>query len=137
MTFFQLLPAFFYLQPSLIISFVPVQFTLLFICLRIYKKISILKAVFHAFIATVFATVIIFLVGSFVVPFVHLNFFQLVGISIATSVGLLFASTFVYWLIIRFYLRYVVSMEDITHLSGLSSAIAGLSVVVFYYLLWR
>lgn len=137
MVFIQLFAAFFYLQPSLIITFVPVQIVVLFLCLWLIKKISIFKALLHAFAATFFASLVIFLLGSIVVPFLHVNFFQLLSISFGYSFFLLFMTAVVYWMLLYFYLSYLLKIRIIAQLSGISSAIAGLSVLVLYCLWWR
>ncbi len=180
MMFLQIVAAFFYLQPSLIISFVPVQILALFFCLisaslvprslshkisrlaytrskrtaspfasmeapkepngevnlKWFKKFVFLKAFLYAFTATIFATILIFLAGLLIVPFVYVRFFQLVEISYHISIFLLLISVFIYWLLISFFLHYLLKLNHIIKLTALSSAIAGFSVLALYYLLW-
>lgn len=136
MNFFEIIAAFFYLQPSLIINFVPMQIIFLMFCLIYFKKMTHLKAFFHALVATISATIIIFLTGFLIVPFIYVRFFQLIEISYNLSLVLFVISVFMYWLWINFYLHYAVKLKNITQITLLSSAIAGFSVLALYYLLW-
>jgi hypothetical protein len=135
MTITELLAAVFFLQPSLIIIFAPVQIIALFLFLLASKKNSIFRTFFYAFSATLFAVLTIFLMGIMSVPFLHVHMFQLLSISFGLCFILIFISSCLYWFLIYFYLVYLVKMPDITMLGGLSSAIAGLSVLTLYCLL--
>lgn len=136
MSFFEFLAAFFYLQPSLVITFVPIQIFALFFILRFYKN-PILKSILHAFGATLFAALIIFLIGCTIIPFAHLSFLQSLKISFVQSSMLIFISAFVYGCFTYVYLQYLFKIRSVRILSLLSSAIAGASVLGLYYLWWR
>jgi hypothetical protein len=137
MKFFAGVAAFFYLQPSLFISYVPIQISSLIICLVNFKKLPFLNAFFHALAAIISAFFVIFLTGLIIVPFIYVRFFELIEISYQLSVILFIISVFIYWLYIFFYLRYVPKLKNITHIAALSCAIAALCVLTLCYLVWH
>ena len=137
MKFLETLAAFFYLQPSLIVSFVPLQIISLMVSLTTFKKLPFLKVFFYSIGATLFTTVFIFLFGFILVPLIYVRFFQLVEISFNASFFLFIASVFIYWVGINFYLHCILNLKNIIKCTAVSSAIAGLSVLFLYYLLWQ
>jgi hypothetical protein len=137
MKFLELVAAFFYLQPSLLISFVPIQIIFLFICLSNLKKMQFLKAFCYSFAATIFAFILIILTGLIIVPFIYVRFFQLIEISYKQTILIFVISVFLYWLSICLYLSNIFKLKKITYTAALSSAFAGSSVLALSYLLWQ
>lgn len=129
--------AFFYLQPSLIITFVPIQIILLALFLYHYKKISLAKSFFLSGASVLLAVLIIGVLGFFIVHFFHKNFWEFIFLSWIESLLLVVASSSMYAFLINYFLQYLFKIRNVTGISWLSSAIAGLSVLGLYHLLWH
>ncbi len=133
----ELIAALFYVQPSLIFTFVPVQIITLFLFLGIGKKSSLIKSFFHSLGATLFSMLVIMGMGMIIVPMVNVSSFRLMGLPFGVSLLVVVLSSLMYWLLIYSYLKYIVKIRDIAKMSALSSALAALSVILLYCLFWR
>lgn len=129
--------AFFYLQPSLVITFIPLQIFLLAFFLYWFKKVPALRSIFISFMCVLLALLNIIGLGIFIVHFLYENFWEFIFLSWIESLLLVAAASCVYGILSNFFLRYIFKIRHVQGISWSSSAIAGMSVIGLYYLLWH
>lgn len=129
--------AFFYLQPSLVITYLPIYVILLSFFLNRYKGIFFVTALLCSLCATLLAFLSIMLIGIFIIAWTRMSIIDLTRFSFAEYFLMIFISALLYWIFTDWYLRFMIKVKKSWKIIGLSSTLAGLSVIAVYYLLWQ
>jgi len=137
MTILDFIASLFYVQPSLLFTYAPTQIVLLAAFLIINKNCSWLRGILYALSAQAFSFFIFLMAGIVIVPHLAGSIIQFLGFTGGQVSILIVLSSLLHFLLMAFYLKYILGKKYFALPALMSNAIAAISVLALYQLLWR